>query len=79
MQRSGETLDQIRIRLAYRVRAALDDVTPEFGQSIVGQTTQAAVLVELAATLLSRQIGHASACDLIGEVAKRATIHHGVP
>ena len=47
----------MRRQLMSRVSDALDDVTPEFAQSAVGRMAQAGVLVELAAQLLSEQVG----------------------
>ena len=60
-------------QLASRVSEALDDVAPELAESAVGRMTQAGVLVELAARLLSEQVGPALA-SRISSVLKLARI-----
>jgi hypothetical protein len=69
-----EVADRLNVttrQLMSRVRDALDDVAPEVAESAVGRMVQAGVLVELAAGLLSEQLGSAMACQMIGDLAQR--------
>jgi uncharacterized protein YidB (DUF937 family) len=71
MPEVADRLKATRRQLMSRVRDALDDVAPEVAESAVGRVVQAGVLVELAAGLLSEQLGSAMACKLVGDLAQR--------
>lgn len=62
----------MRQRLVAQVRDALDDVSPDLAESAIGRVTQAGVLVELAAELLSDQVGPALAGRMVADLAQRA-------
>ena len=62
----------MRRQLMSRVSDALDDVTPELAESAVGRMAQAGVLVELAARLLSEQVGPDMAGRMVSDLAQRA-------
>jgi hypothetical protein len=72
MNENVDRLNVMRRQLMSRVRAALDDAAPELAESAVGRAVQAGVLVELATSLLSEQIGAALACKMLGELAQRS-------
>jgi hypothetical protein len=59
-------------QLVSRVRDALDDVAPDLAESAVGRAVQAGALVQMAAGLLSDELGAATACKILGEMAERA-------
>ncbi len=61
----------MRRHLVSRVRDALDDVSPELAECAVGRMVQAGVLVELAAGLLSEQLGPAMATRMVSDLAQR--------
>ena len=62
----------MRQRLVAQVRDALDDVSPDLAESAIGRVTQAGVLVELAAELLSDQVGPALAERMVADLAQGA-------
>ena len=62
----------MRQRLVAQVRDALDDVSPDLAESAIGRITQAGVLVELAAELLSDQVGPELASRMVADIAHRA-------
>ena len=62
----------MRRQLMFRVSDALDDVSPELAESAVGRMAQAGVLVELAARLLTDQVGPALASRMVSDLAQRA-------
>ena len=62
----------MRQRLVAQVRDALDDVSPDLAESAIGRVTQAGVLVELAAELLSDQVGPALAGRMVADLAQGA-------
>ena len=62
----------MRQRLVAQVRDALDDVSPDLAESAIGRVTQAGVLVELAAELLSDQVGAALAERMVADLAQGA-------
>ena len=72
MTDAADRMRAMRRQLASRVRDALDDVTPELAECAVGRMTQAGVLVELAAQLLSDQVGPDLATKMVGELAHQA-------
>jgi hypothetical protein len=61
----------MRRQLVSRVHDALDDAPPEVAESAVGRMTQAGVLVQLAAELLSEQVGPALASQMVSDLAQR--------
>ena len=61
----------VRHQLLSRVRDALDDVPPEISESAVGRMAQAGALVQLAAELLSEQVGPALASQMVSDLAQR--------
>ncbi len=74
-----EAIEQYRAarrQLLYRVRAALDDTPPEISESAVGRMAQAGALVQLAAELLSEQVGPALASKMVTDLAQRTHRAH---
>ena len=69
---AADRMRAMRRQVASRVRDVLDDVSPELAGSAVGRMTQAGVLVELAARLLSEQVGPALASRMVTELAHRS-------
>lgn len=67
----AERLRAVRQQLLSRVRDALDDVPPEISESAIGRMTQAGALVQLAAELLSEQIGPVLATRMVADLAQR--------
>lgn len=72
MTEASDRMRTMQRELASRVRNALDDVAPELAESAVGRMTQAGVLVELAARLLSEQVGPALATQMMSDLAQRS-------
>ena len=72
MTDAADRMRAMRRQLVSRVSDALDDVSPELAESAVGRMTQAGVLVELAAQLLSEQVGPAVASRMVTELAHRS-------
>jgi hypothetical protein len=72
MTEASDRMRTMQRELASRVRNALDDVAPELAESAVGRMTQAGVLVELAARLLSEQVGPALATQMMSDLAERS-------
>jgi hypothetical protein len=72
MTDAADRMRAMRRQLMSRVSDALDDVTPELAESAVGRVTQAGVLVELAARLLSEHLGPAMASRMVTEIANRS-------
>lgn len=71
MPEAAEQLFAMRRRLVSRVRAALDDTPPEISESAVGRMAQAGALVQLAAELLSEQVGPVLASKMVSDLAQR--------
>jgi hypothetical protein len=69
MPDAADRVCAMRRQLVSRVSDALDDVSPELAESAVGRMTQAGVLVELAAGLLSEHVGPALASRMVTELA----------
>jgi hypothetical protein len=69
MTDSADRMRAMRRQLVSRVSDALDDVAPELAESAVGRMTQAGVLVELAARLLSEHVGPTLASRMVVELA----------
>ena len=68
-----EAVDRVRVmrrQLTSRIRDALDDTSPDLAESAVGRMTQAGVLVQLAAELLSEQVGPALASQMVSDLAQ---------
>jgi hypothetical protein len=72
MTEASDRMRTMQRELASRVRNALDDVAPELAESAVGRMTQAGVLVQLAARLLSEQVGPALATQMMSDLAQRS-------
>ena len=72
MTEAADRMRAMRRQLMSRVSDALDDVTPELAESAVGRMAQAGVLVELAARLLSEQVGPDMAGRMVSDLAQRA-------
>lgn len=72
MPDAAERICAMRRQLASRVRDALDDVSPELAESAVGRMSQAGVLIELAAELLSDQVGPELASKMVADLAQRS-------
>jgi hypothetical protein len=72
MTEASDRMRTMQRELASRVRNALDDVAPELAESAVGRMTQAGVLIELAARLLSEQVGPALATQMMRDLAQRS-------
>lgn len=71
MTEPAEQLRIVRQQLLSRVRDALDDAPPEVSESAVGRMAQAGALVQLAAELLSEQVGPVLASEMVADLAQR--------
>ena len=71
MTDAADRMRAMRRQLVSRVSDALDDVAPELAEGAVGRITQAGVLIEIAARLLSEQVGPALASRMVVELAHR--------
>jgi hypothetical protein len=71
MPEAAERLFAMRRQLVSRVRDALDDAAPDIAESAVGRMTQAGALVQLAAELLSEQVGPVLASQMVSELVQR--------
>jgi hypothetical protein len=72
MQEAADRMRAMRRQLLSRVSDALDDVSPDLAESAVGRIAQAGVLVELAARLLSDQLGPDIASRMVSDLAQRS-------
>ena len=70
MPEAVDRMRSMRRQLASRVRDALDETSPELAESAIGRMTQAGVLVQLAAELLSEQVGPALASQMVSDLAQ---------
>ena len=70
MTDAADRMRAMRRQLVSRVNDALDDVAPELAESAVGRMAQAGVLVELAARLLSDQLGPDIASRMVRDLAR---------
>ena len=61
----------MRRQFISRVRDALDAAPPEVAECAIGRMTLAGVLVELAAELLSEQVGPSLASQMLADLAQR--------
>ena len=68
---AADRMRAMRSQLVSRVSDALDDVSPELAESAVGRMAQAGVLVELAAQLLSEQVGPVLASQMVSDLVQR--------
>lgn len=71
MTDAADRMRAMRRQLVSRVCDALDDISPDLAESAVGRMAQADVLVELAAELLSQQVGPALAAQMVSDLAQR--------
>ena len=71
MSEVADRMWAMRRQLHSRVSDALDDAAPELAESAVGRMTQVSVLVELAARLLSDEVGPELASQMVRDLAER--------